>query len=317
MLDRSGFQSASLCVVGNINRDIKTAPLAPGEHLFHDGETSVSSISETIGGGGANSACAAAYLGAKTAFVGKIGRDDLGDRLEWTLAKHSITPHLARGESPTGTSINLNFSSGQRHFVSCLANNESLQFEDIDLKALSGHRHLLRADIWFSEPMLFGGNERLFRAAHEEGLEISIDLNWDPQWGRAESDRIRQRKEAVRSVMKWVTLAHGNVRELKEFTDSPDLNTSLQRLESWGVKAVVVHLGVEGAGFYHQGRLLIEPAVPAAARINATGTGDVLSTCMMLLGQSAGLSPQAQLKVANIIVSEFIAGKHQVIPSIA
>ena len=52
------FSRASLCVVGNVNRDVKSSPLAPRENLFSDGETSVDSITETIGGGGANSACA-------------------------------------------------------------------------------------------------------------------------------------------------------------------------------------------------------------------------------------------------------------------
>ncbi len=49
------FKDASLCVVGNINRDIKTAPFPAGEGLLRDGETGVASIQETIGGGGANS----------------------------------------------------------------------------------------------------------------------------------------------------------------------------------------------------------------------------------------------------------------------
>ena len=69
------FAGSSLCVVGNINRDVKTAPMWAGEHLFADGETSVSSIIETIGGGGANSAFAAASLGARVAFLGKVGAD--------------------------------------------------------------------------------------------------------------------------------------------------------------------------------------------------------------------------------------------------
>ncbi len=308
------FSDTSLCVVGNINRDVKTAPFAAGEQLLQDGETPVSSIIETMGGGGANSACAAAYLGARTAFLGKIGNDALGRRLEQTLIDRSIAPHLARGPAATGTSINLNYTSGHRHFVSCLGNNESLRAEDLDLRVLSGYRHLVRADIWFSEPMLEGGNEQLFRAAHAAGLEISIDLNWDPHWGRAAAERIRDRKQAIRSVLKWVTMAHGNVRELNEFTDSDTLTTSLQRLEEWGVKGVIVHLGAEGAGHYQHGALVVVPSVPAAARVNLTGTGDILSTCMMLSGQRPGLSVQTRLKVANTIVSQFIEGKHLLIP---
>ncbi len=33
MLTERAFKQGSLCVVGNINRDVKAAPLAPGEYL--------------------------------------------------------------------------------------------------------------------------------------------------------------------------------------------------------------------------------------------------------------------------------------------
>ena len=137
MLTETSIFASSLSVVGNINRDIKTASLRAGDHLFKDGETSVGAISETIGGGGANSACAAAALGARVAFIGKIGADALGDRLEQTLVQHGINANLARDKNhPSGTSINLTFDNGHRHFVSCLPNNESLSFDDLDLSKI-------------------------------------------------------------------------------------------------------------------------------------------------------------------------------------
>src|SRR5436190_13983727 len=176
------FGGSSLCVVGNINRDVKTAPVRAGEHLFADGETSVTSIGETIGGGGANSAFAAASLGARVSFAGKVGADALGDRLRRTLEHHRIAANLARdAQRPSGTSIALAFDNGHRHFISCLPANAAMCFTDIDLKVLRGHAHLLRADVWFSEAMLFEGNCLLFEAARNAGLQVSLDLNWDPQ----------------------------------------------------------------------------------------------------------------------------------------
>src|SRR5438128_350210 len=150
MLIDPSFKGSSLCVVGNINRDVKTTPFKPGEHLLRDGESSVDSIRETIGGGGANSAFAAAVLGAR----------DLG---------------------------------------------------------------------------------------------VSIDLNWDPSWGVATHAEIKKRKKAVRSVLPLVHVAHGNVRELLELTDTSNLDTALNSLADWGVEAVVVHLGEKGAGYYRDG----------------------------------------------------------------
>jgi sugar/nucleoside kinase (ribokinase family) len=316
-MNESIFRDCRLCVVGNINRDIRTSPLDAGEHLFRDGETTVASIVETIGGGGANSAFAAASLGANVAFVGKFGDDELGKRLERALERSGIASHLTHDPvHATGTSINLTYETGQRHFVSSLPNNESLAFDDLDLKALSQCNHLLRADIWFSEAMLSGGNERLLKLARETGVSVSVDLNWDPCWGHASADRIGARKHAVRALLPHVNLAHGNVRELNEFADSTDLQTTLKRLDEWGAEAVVIHLGAEGAGYYQRGEFWTEPAVTAVRQVNTTGTGDVLSVCMMLLHHDNSIPIREKLRLANSIVSEFIAGDRQLIPAL-
>ena len=318
MLDERILRSGNVCVVGNINRDIKLSPIVSGDHLFRDGETSVSSIIETIGGGGANSAFAAAALGAEVGFLGKVGVDPLGERLEQMLLRHGISAHLARDpDHATGTSIALAFESGHRHFLSCLPNNESLNFDDLHLGALREYTHLFRADIWFSEAMLFGGNEQLFKLARDSGMAVSIDLNWDPQWGRASAEQVRKRKKAVRDVLPWVNLAHGNIRELNEFADSPDLKTTLSLLEEWGAEAVVVHMGKDGAGFYEKGSFVIVPAAPVERHMNATGSGDVLSICMMLMHEQKETLIADRLKLANAIVSRFIEGKLDLIPRLA
>lgn len=318
MLTEQDFKGRSLCVVGNINRDIKTAPVRPTPNIFSDGETAVGSIVETIGGGGANSAFAAAALGGRAAFFGKTGADGLGDRLEKALEAHGVRAHLARDPAhPSGTSIALSFDGGQRHFLSCLPASRALKFEDLDVEAMRGYDHLLRADIWFSEEMLFGGNRRLFEAARGMGLRVSIDLNWDPSWGVASRDTIRARKEAVRAALPLVHLAHGNMRELCEFAETPDLDGALRRLTAWGVEAVVVHMGVRGAGYFHNGTLQIEPPKLVEKQVNTTGTGDVLSVCMMLLDQSPKGLPAGQMALANRVVAEFMEGKMTLVPGLA
>jgi sugar/nucleoside kinase (ribokinase family) len=317
MLDERFFSATNICIVGNINRDIKLSPIPPGSYLFADGETSVTSVTETVGGGGANSALAAAALGARVAFLGRVGADWLGDRLERTLTSHGISAYLKKVSGlPTGTSVNLTFTSGHRHFLSALPNNASLAFEDLDLSALAGYDHLLRADTWFSDAMLYTGNERLFRQAREAGLRISIDLNWDPCWGVGSPAEVQKRKEAVRRVLPLVDLVHGNTRELNEFADSNDLQQSLRALEEWGAGAVVVHLGAKGAGYYQHGLLTLEESVPARRQVNTTGTGDVLSVCMMLLDQEKSSPVSEKLRLANSIVSQFIAGERALIPAL-
>ena len=163
MLDESIFRRRRLAIVGSICRDVKVAPLRPGPHLWEDGETPTAFIRETIGGGGANSALAAAALGADVRFGGKVGADPLGLRLEQSLVDCGVKTFIRRDPHvATGSSVVLSYDSGARHFVSCQRNNYSLTASDVDPQMLRDAGHLLRADVWFSEPMLAGGNQDLF-----------------------------------------------------------------------------------------------------------------------------------------------------------
>ncbi|HEY5915174.1 MAG TPA: carbohydrate kinase family protein [Verrucomicrobiae bacterium] len=317
MNDSGLLTGPPVCVVGNINRDVKVQSVPATARLFEDGETPVPPIVETIGGGGANSACAAAALGASVRFVGKAGADALGERLANAMERHGVRTHLARDpHCATGTTVALGFADGRRHFLSCLPNNETLRFDDLDLVALDGCAHLLRADVWFSQAMLEGGNVRLFSEARRRGLTTSLDLNFDPSWSTGTTEQIVRRKKLLRETLGQVDLAHGNVRELCEFTDSADLETALRRLTDWGVKAVVVHLGVRGAGFWADGELTIVAPSPAHTIVNSTGTGDVLSICMILLHARTDLTIQDKLRCSNQVVSEFMEGKRILIPVI-
>ncbi len=318
MNEEFSFAGPPLCVVGNVNRDVKLLGVPASSGLLCDGETPVAEVAETVGGGGANSACAAAALGASVRFVGKVGDDGLGQHLEQAMERHGVETHLARDSRiATGTTVALGFTSGHRHFLSCLPNNESLVFEDLDLAALDGCTHLLRADVWFSPAMLDGGNRKLFAEAQRRGITTSLDINFDPQRsGAASSAELTLRKESLRGVLDVVDVAHGNIEELQEFAGRPDLESTLPQLAEWGVKAVVIHMGAQGAGYYSDGSLTIEPPDPACSPVNSTGTGDVLSMCMILLHGRHDLSPQQKLRRSNRIVREFMEGHRVMIPAI-
>ena len=313
----SRFSKDSLCVVGNINRDVTVHQVPGSTALLQDGETSVPRISETIGGGGANSACSAAALGADVHFIGKVGRDPLGLKLQHSMEGHGVKTFLAKSaKCSSGTTVALGFETGHRHFLSCLPNNETLRFSDLDLSALRGCRHLLRADVWFSAQMLETGNERLFKEARARGLRTSLDINFDPVWSHGPRTQIRRRKQLLRRVLPLVDMAHGNVRELCEFADAPDVGTALRNIERWGTRSVVIHLGKKGAGFYSDGKLIVEPAYRAKRTVTTTGTGDVLSICMILLADVQDLSICQKLRMSNRIVREFMEGRLNLIPAL-
>ena len=113
-----------------------------------------------------------------------------------------------------------------------------------------------------------------------------------------------------------MNIVHGNGRELIEFADAPNLKTALQRITEWGVRAVVIHMGSKGAGWFENGSLIVEPPKLAGRQVNVTGTGDVLSVCMMLLDQTS-LRVEQRLRHANAVVRDFIEARRQLIPELS
>ena len=84
-LDETVFRGRNLAIVGSICRDVKMGAIRPGPGLLEDGETPTSFIMETIGGGGANSALAAAGLGAEAPFAERSATtcSDSGSSNRW------------------------------------------------------------------------------------------------------------------------------------------------------------------------------------------------------------------------------------------
>jgi ribokinase len=87
-------------VVGSANLDL----VATLDHLPLPGETLLAlDYAEHAGGKGLNQAVACARMGARTAFVGCVGRDDAGSYLRNVLEREGIDTSLLRTiESPSG-----------------------------------------------------------------------------------------------------------------------------------------------------------------------------------------------------------------------
>jgi 2-dehydro-3-deoxygluconokinase len=303
----------SLAIVGNINLDIKISVLGVDEAVFTDGETSVSEIYESIGGGGANTAVAAAQLGAAVHFFGCVGDDELGSRLERAMQGFGVTTYLARRPVATGRSINLNWTNGCRHFISSLPNTRALTVEDIDIPA--GCRQLLRADVWFSEPMLEYGNQRLFERARAAGVETCLDINWDPEWSVPGNPRVPARKECLRRILHLISYVHGNERELSYCTGCSTVLDACRWLVAQGCGEVIVHRGAQGAASFSASRGWVEvPAAPVDRIVCSTGSGDVFCAAHMLLSH---LETRERLTASAEIAAGHLAGRRVLLPRLS
>jgi ribokinase len=117
-----------ITVVGSANVDL----VARCQRLPRPGETVTDAVFERVPGGkGANQAVAAARLGARVRFVGRIGRDDLVLR---SLQREGIdTSGVVRDDGETGVALILVDDDGENVIVVAPGSNRRLAPEDVDV----------------------------------------------------------------------------------------------------------------------------------------------------------------------------------------
>jgi sugar/nucleoside kinase (ribokinase family) len=308
------ISTSPIAVVGNLNLDYRTSPILAGSEVMSDGETTVGEIYETLGGGGANTAVAAARLEGRVHLCACVGDDALGRRLEDNLVSMGIVARLGKKAQPTGRSIALTWDTHQRHFLSCLPSSAELSEADIDLASLwdAGCRHLYRADVWFAPRMLEGGNQRLLQSARSLGMETSLDINWDPMWSGDDAAAIAPRLAAVAGLLPHVTYAHGNEREICRFTGKQEIEQAVRWILDRGAGAVILHRGPRGcAAFTANGGDIEVPARPVERVVSETGTGDVFSAAFLLLPH---LPLNQRLEMCAEVAARHLEGSVNLLP---
>jgi ribokinase len=116
----------SVCVVGSANVDL----VARCERLPRPGETVTDAVFERIPGGkGANQAVAAARLGARTSFVGRIGADELV--LRSLEAEGVDVAGVRRDEGESGVALIIVDAEGENVIVVAPGANARLAAADV------------------------------------------------------------------------------------------------------------------------------------------------------------------------------------------
>ncbi len=117
-------------VIGGANVDY----LVRGEALPRAGQTVVGhEFQQAMGGKGANQAIAAARLGARVAFVGRVGDDDGGTRTRLALAdaRVDVTRVVVDEHAPTGVALILVDAQGQKMIMTAPGANQRLSASDV------------------------------------------------------------------------------------------------------------------------------------------------------------------------------------------
>ncbi len=129
---------------------------------------------QSSGGSAANTIHGLANLGIETGFVGKIGKDKLGEFFKKDLMENKIKPILFHDLEETGRSIALISNDSERTMATYLGAAIDLQEEDITSVIFKGY------EFFHIEGYLVQNRELIkksMRLAKSHGLKVSIDLS--------------------------------------------------------------------------------------------------------------------------------------------
>jgi sugar/nucleoside kinase (ribokinase family) len=247
----------------------------------------------TSGGSAANTLHGLAKLGMETAFIGTVGRDDLGEFFSKDLQDARINPLLSPGTTATGRAISLVSPGGERTFATYLGAALEITSDQVRNSFSRDYGHLHLEGYLVTDQDLV---ETALELALRSGMSVSLDL--------ASYNVVEAHLAFVKKIIgEYRPLVFANEEEARVFTGQPDPRKALQVLSSV-CHTAVVKIGSKGSLIYHQGQFFSTGAIPVQC-IDTTGAGD-LYAAGYLYGYLQGLSPEQCGKIGSVLAGKVI-----------
>ncbi len=217
------------------------------------------------GGCAANTISGLGEFGIKTAFIGKVGKDPIGDFFDADLQSHGVESRLLRSDTRSGTALTLVTPDGERTFATHLGAAIELTDKELTTEMFSG------AQLFHIEGYLVQNHDLIAGAvkmAKEAGMAVSIDL--------AAYNVVEQNLEFLHGLLDYgLDIIFANEEEAMAFTGAKNEQQALDQLASQ-CQVAVVKLGKKGA-LLASGEQRRSIKVKAVKPLDTTGAGDLFA----------------------------------------
>lgn len=236
-------------------------------------------------------------MGKKTAFLGKVGKDQFGTLLRGTLEEVGIdASHLLTDEQVNTTLAFVHtFPDGDREF-SFYRNpgaDMMLTEEEVDPDFLAQARLFHFGTLSMTHEGVRKATKKAVESAKEQGLLISFDPNLRPPlWSTL---------ELAKKQMEY-GFAHCDIlkisdNEIQFVSGKEDYDEGIQYLQKkYQIPLILLTMGKEGSRAYYKGMRVERPGF-SCKTIETTGAGDTFcgSTLYYLLDHDFACLTEAQL----------------------
>ena len=225
------------------------------------------------GGAPANLAVAASRLGARTAFIGRVGRDSFGDYLRRCLAENGVDVSglsVDEKERTTLAVVALD-EKGERtfSFYRDPSADVNLSMAHVPLERLGSTKVLHFGSVSLTAEPARTATLEAARTAKASGAWVSYDPNYRASLWSDEETAIR----TMLGPLPLVDILKVSDEELPLLTGIADPAEGSARLVEQGVRLVLVTLGAHGAFYRFDGHTGHVPGVPCVVG-DTNGSGD-------------------------------------------
>ena len=225
------------------------------------------------GGAPANLAVAASRLGARTAFIGKVGKDSFGDSLRNCLTENGVdvTGMVVDPVQHTTLAVVSLDPSGERHFSFYRdpSADVNLKESEISVEQLKNTRFLHFGSVSLTAEPARSATLYAARTAKELGAAVSYDPNYRASLWSDEKTAV----ERMLEPLPLVDVLKVSDEELPLLTGSSNLEAGTALLAEKGISLILVTLGPNGAFYRFRGQTGLVPGVPCKVG-DTNGAGD-------------------------------------------
>ncbi|MGH2787794.1 MAG: sugar kinase [Actinomycetota bacterium] len=275
----------------------------------------VHSFEKHAAGSEFNVAVAAARLGLKTAWLGKVGRDEFGRFvLACARAEGVDTSAVAYdGDAPTGLFlVQRGYPLGRSSSIYYRRGSAGSKMSPSDVRA----EHVSNARIFHFSGISLAVSSALKEAcwaavdaARAGGVKISFDVNfrhklWDEEAAAAEVTR----------VLKIADVVFCGLHDAQLLFDARSAQQGVEILRSLGPEHAVVTMGPEGA-LMSVGDAEFSSSPRQVPVVDSTGAGDAFAAAV-LVGLANGWAPEKSLALASIVGASVctVVGDYEGVP---
>jgi len=255
---------------------------------------------EASGGSAGNTIAGIAALGGRTAYIGKVAKDQLGDVFTHDLRAVGVaydTPPLVGG-LPTARSLILVTPDAQRTMQTFLGATTQLGPEDVNMQYITGSKVLYLEGYLWDQPRAKEAMRNAAIAAHEAGVKVSFTL----------SDSFcvaRYRAEFLELVDKHVDILFANEHEILSLYEVENFDDALQKVRGHCEIAALTR-SEKGSVVLRGDEVHVIDAVPGVKVVDTTGAGDAYAAGF-LYGYTQGLDLATCGRLGGAMAAQVIA----------